>query len=824
MFLKNNYRLILFSIIIALLFGALYIGNGISKSEGDLYLPLDDPYIFFAYAENAANGYYFRYNIEDGPGLGITSLLYYGVCSFGQLIGFRENMIVWFTHTLAILLLAASLYLAIIFYKKRGVNFSFFAAFLTFCVGKLLYGSFCGMEIPIQSFLLFALCFTYIEKKRLPLIISMILLSLVRPEGFILILLLSPYLAFTSYKEKDLKSSSLYLIPLLTGIVIYGSVFLYTGQFFSTAAQKSPFFTNASGFGLAMMRSNDNYSTILRYFWSYGTGMLPITTLIFLSIVKLKKREWILPGVFLFGIFVEGFLAFGMWHHQRYIMPFIPVGMAILILGMERSLKEKKSLLHIARIFLFIFICWTALHWADIYGDNCRDIKWTNGRFLEFNNACLEPSSVLLVSDAGLMKYGTDHYVMDFFGLGTTMFTKENNMGGSGCVFESLRNYLRKEENEWLRKRQMYAFTYWRFGGYAMEKAARWEPAEFLKSAKPGDLIAMAIYDNCEGRLDMEMMRTLRKLKLEWPGMTDIPRNAVCVTAYTIVGDDKKSTSVLTLKKSIEMEIPKELTGGKYIRLAVKASGETFQSYIEGEEDFFVRPTRPFQFAIINTETGRIKNVLSYKSTEEQTGVAEFPQPWLPFFGYFGFRHHMGEERVFAFKINPDFYDGTLDPNIPGSMESIPVDTELTSSILNLADLESEKKFDFTFTSMSKEKPGTAFVEKKKEPDGSYMIDGGRWITGGYSFTVSAEEGKPFYMLGRFTHGNPVRTSVSVNGKKLEKNWFIHSGYLKDWHYDTYMIPGKYMKKKNRISMKILKTEFPDLCLTRLWLFQKKEI
>ena len=815
---------ILLPIAAAFLLALLFAGNAFLKTDGQTYLPLDDPYIFFAYARNAAHGNFFRYNAEDSPSLGVTSLLYYAVCSAGYLIGFRGSAIVWFSHLLGAAFLAASLIVALRFFQKQQFGAPFLAALLTLCFGKILWGFFCGMEIQLHAFLLLSAAIAFIEEKRKPLLWTLALLALTRPEGFLLAALICLY-QFLENGRRDKVSNFLQVFaPVLIAALIYGLAFLYTGQFFGTAKQKISLFSADSGLGVLMMRTNENYSALLRFLWAYGTGFLALTPFIFLAMFHLRGREWILPALFFYGFFIEGFIAFGMWHHQRYFIPYLPLGMMMMVLGLERALEQKPPLLKIARAALALFFLWSIFYWADIYGDNCLDAKWANGRHIEFANENLKSPAILLVSDAGLFKYATNHYVLDYFGLGTPRLNAPNRMGGTGCVYEELRRFLAEEIPPDYKNRPVYSFAYWAFGGALMEKAASWEPAEFLEYAQPGDLVLMAGYDDGNLALDDKFTSALQELKLDWRAAIDDASSATLVVGYALIGGDFATTKIISLEKpdaaSISLEIPAALSGGKFLRLSVRPTNTGWQPYIESAHDYLVRPTRPFQFVLWSPAAGKIRHLLSYRSKEEGAGVSEFPMAWVPFHDFFGFRHQLGDDKVFGFMMNPAVYDGSMNPDRPGAMADVPPNDRFTTSCLNIADLKSEAALDFRWRAMCKERQCMSMVERRYEPDGTFIWDGGRSITGECSFRFKGRAGQPLYILGRFGMVAPLRLRVLINGSQTENPWFLDAGDFKKWQYASCLIPADMITGDDRIALSVMPAEYPHLNIYRFWLFQ----
>jgi len=804
----------------ALLLGALFIGNGLYKTGGDPILPLDDPYTFFTYARNGAYGNLFQYNAEDPPGLGFTSLLYYILCILGYAAGFHGTGMVWFGHLAGAACLGSGIFLAALFYRKRGLPWPLLAALATFGFGKVVWGHFSGMEIGLFTLFVFAAACCYVEERHGPFLYLMLLAGLTRPEGMILLFGATLLRIGHHAKERAGKRMARVAIPFVLGWVFYSSAFLYTGSMFNTAIQKSPFFSSDSGFGLYLFRSNENYGNLLRFLWGYGLGFGSITTLMILGILRLKGREWIFAAIFWAGFFIEGFLAFGMWHHQRYLIPYIPCGAAMLVLGLERSLRGRGGVLWTARLTFLAFIVWSALYWADLFGDNCRDMAWSNGRHLKFAREYLDPEGILLVSDAGLLKYYTNQYTLDFFGLGASSLAVPNAMGGQGCVYEEIRHILADELPPHLRGKPVYVFAYQGFGGQAMEPASFLEPGTFLRRARPGDVVLMAGYDSGESDLDPEMMQALRDLGLEWAEMTENPRLERYIAGYAVPGDDAMTTVTAAEKGPLLLDVPPEVSGGKALRLSVHDTMETPQPYVEGHADFLGRPVRPFQFVIWDPAHGRIRHTLNYSDIEEGRGVGEIPIAWVPYYGFFGYRHQLGADQINGYILQPDFYNGSMNPAAPGSLADLSWDDRLSSRCLNVADMRDEARYDFRFSSMSNERPCISIVERREEPDGGFLIDGGRRITGTFEATVTALPDRPLHVLGRFGNEWPLRLRVFVNDRELPAPWFLTAGDHKTWQYQLLTVPEEYVSIRSRLRFEVLPVAHPHVTVYYLWFLQ----
>ena len=58
---------------LALLWTAIYVGSALHHTHGHISLPLDDPFIYFQYARQAAAGYFLQYNTGEAATTGASA-------------------------------------------------------------------------------------------------------------------------------------------------------------------------------------------------------------------------------------------------------------------------------------------------------------------------------------------------------------------------------------------------------------------------------------------------------------------------------------------------------------------------------------------------------------------------------------------------------------------------------------------------------------------------------------------------------------------------------------------------------------------------------
>ncbi|MDP2951842.1 MAG: hypothetical protein Q8O76_00820, partial [Chloroflexota bacterium] len=190
-------------IIVALAMALLYLAGMLRHCRGNPCVPLDDSFIYFQYARQAAQGNPWQYNAGDEPSTGATSYLYLAILAAGYKVGFTGERIIFFTFGLNTVFLSLS---ALIVYRvtlllagdapgvwgqqpqsataprlQAGV-----AGLLLLFNGSLLWGYFSGLEIGLFTTIILATLYASISKPLWMATIFACLMALCRPEGLVL--------------------------------------------------------------------------------------------------------------------------------------------------------------------------------------------------------------------------------------------------------------------------------------------------------------------------------------------------------------------------------------------------------------------------------------------------------------------------------------------------------------------------------------------------------------------------------------------------------------------------------------------------------------
>ena len=183
---------------VALLWLLVFVASMLYHTGGRLALPLDDSFIYFQYARQAAQGHFLEYNTGAEPTAGATSLLYTLLLVPGFWLGLDGMGIALYALALGIVWLGLSARLLLFLGRRLGGPFSGWMAALMFLLcGPLLWGYYSGMAIGLFAFAILLTLYLYLtEDRRAPLAATLLVLA--RPEGIALVLLL---LALVAYRR-----------------------------------------------------------------------------------------------------------------------------------------------------------------------------------------------------------------------------------------------------------------------------------------------------------------------------------------------------------------------------------------------------------------------------------------------------------------------------------------------------------------------------------------------------------------------------------------------------------------------------------------------
>ena len=449
---------------LALLWLLVFAASMLYHTGGRLALPLDDSFIYFQYARQAAQGHFLEYNTGAEPTAGATSLLYTLLLVPGFWLGLDGMGIALYALTLGAVWLGLSARLLLLLGRKLSGSFSGWVAALMFLLcGPLLWGYYSGMAIGLLAFCILLTLYLYIaEDRRAPLAAA--LLALARPEGIALVLLL---LALVAYRRAlnwqwgmPLGAYALQalLLAWCTGEAGASGIeakWRFAEPHGSLPEQLRAIFFDFAEFVKGILAGSLGHQTSVNLYAYDGNYrrvvFAPFVALFVLAELsyrlwgELSERRlgvaalggaWLVGGVLLTCTLVEYDA-----HFNRYQQPFLPLYILFAALGLGRldaAGGEWGSKL--ARGLACFWGLWGLMSvgfFAVAYGENCSDIRNQQVEMARFIDAELPPDARIAVNDAGALRYFSGRQTIDLVGL-TTAGNSAPWRHGSGSLFERL--------------------------------------------------------------------------------------------------------------------------------------------------------------------------------------------------------------------------------------------------------------------------------------------------------------------------------------------------------------------------------------------------
>ena len=449
---------------LALLWLLVFAASMFYHTGGRLALPLDDSFIYFQYARQAAQGHFLEYNTGAEPTAGATSLLYTLLLVPGFWLGLDGMGIALYALALGLVWLGLSAWLLLLLGRKLSGPFSGWVAALMFLLcGPLLWGYYSGMAIGLFAFAILLTLYLYLtEDRRAPLAAT--LLALARPEGIALVLLL---IAIVTYRRA---LNWQWGVPL--GAYAFQALLLawWTGEAGASGVEAKWRFAEPHGslpeqvravffdfaeFVKGILAGSLGHQTSVNLYAYDGNYrrmvFTPFVALFFLGELsyrlwgELSERRlgvaalggtWFVGGVLLTCTLVEYDA-----HFNRYQQPFLPLYILFAALGLGRlDAAGGEWGNKLARGLACVFGLWGLMSvgfFAVAYGENCSDIRNQQVEMARFIDAELLPDARIAVNDAGALRYFSGRQTIDLVGL-TTAGNSAPWRHGSGSLFERL--------------------------------------------------------------------------------------------------------------------------------------------------------------------------------------------------------------------------------------------------------------------------------------------------------------------------------------------------------------------------------------------------
>ncbi len=370
----------------------------------------DDTYIYMQYARNIASGNGFSFNAGE-PSYGITSPVWSVIISAGYLAGIDGY---WFAKFADLLFLVLS---CLMFYSLAGLVFDKYyvdkvtagllksLALSAFIMNSwMLRWSFTGMETSLAVFLALAIFYFLFTEKYVLTFSTLGIFFLVRPESFVLFLLLAVFLL----RKAPFKSFALCIA--VYGIIV-GLFLMYAENTFGTIFPNTTLGKATFAFGAKI------YIEQLKRIFEVITlsNVIELALSIIFVFVILKKRQWdpgalliIWPaGLTLLYVITDADII------SRYLLIIIPF---IIISGIAVIGRFKSGYLPVSIVvFLlvafqsqFVFYKYVKPH-TDNFTFGVQNCFEKIGEFLQTTGK----NDKVLVNDVGAIGYYSNRYIID---------------------------------------------------------------------------------------------------------------------------------------------------------------------------------------------------------------------------------------------------------------------------------------------------------------------------------------------------------------------------------------------------------------------------
>ncbi len=447
-------RLWLPFLLLCLLIGSLalrFVSDGLRLAQRDVpVMPLDDAYIHFQYARALAEGHPFRYNADQPPTSGATSLLYPLLLTIGYRLGFVDEALSWWALGIGVLSWLGSAWLVFRLISAEGEALSALAlgvAALLAMHGSLAWAFVSGMETGLFIFAaLLTLWQVRVGQARAALMAG-VFAALVRPEGAVIGIGAALYLCCAqSPRRADLFH---YALPFLASLIQPLLNLALTGALSSSGMQAKSYLYDVPPDPQRQLAAI--WRTLARLWQElftdlslYNTAFIAALALlpIVLSIGRwLKWREASLPlliALWLIGLAaITALVETAFWQFKRYQQPLIALlivlsGYALVAISRVARRVSAYSLL----IGLVIIALFNLGRWAQLYAENVREVALSQSA-LARAIARLPSEAIVGVHDIGVARYLGERATYDLVGL-TTPDAATAWRHGPGVTFEQM--------------------------------------------------------------------------------------------------------------------------------------------------------------------------------------------------------------------------------------------------------------------------------------------------------------------------------------------------------------------------------------------------
>ncbi len=477
--MSDKYRA---SVGFALLALAIFMAAGLWYTDGHITPPLDDTAIHIQYAQQLAEGEYFRYHDGDPQTSGATSWLYVHLLGLLSFYGLRGEWLVGCALVLGAVFFCFLVVLGGRLTVSSNPNDRKRTGILLALHGGLLWSFLSGMEIALFGVLLCVSLLAYRNESQTVnhergyevTSILLVLLALVRPEaGFVALIIAAAVCLRLWDAGWRIRRIAGRAVPILVAFA-WPSVWtwLSTGRSSSNGLlAKSLFHAPAMTWAEKSSEFFENLRGVAWWLWgtpelgAWPGEYLPPAGLLLAALgcwALIRSdpgkgwRKWLGVGPLMvasIAIVAVSVATLSVWtlHNYRYLLPIVPLAFVLIGLGLKEISTWGRQGPALSRV-LFVMILALQLGalplWLARYARNSGSVhvkQYGLARWLAKNTP---KDTQLAVNDAGVLALFSNRHTFDLVGLMNNESTIPYRLG-EGALYEYLSSLPLEERFEY---------------------------------------------------------------------------------------------------------------------------------------------------------------------------------------------------------------------------------------------------------------------------------------------------------------------------------------------------------------------------------------
>lgn len=453
---------------LALLLGAVLVAVSVGYNRGSLVPPLDDVYIHLQYARQFGDGEPLRFQPGAEITTGASSLLWMVLLGAAHAVGFDGRWLLAVAVVGGVVGVAcATGFTSAAATRLGGRAAGWWAGLLTALCGPLLWGGASGMEVGLLAALTTGTLLSYLRERprfrATPVVAA--LLALTRPEGFLLAAAFTAAMAWTLLRPAPGPAAragrpwgrlALVAVPV---VVFAGQLLLY--RVLTGTSQANGVLAKSwlhTGFLRQPLEVADhvqrNVAAILASLSGLsGQDVLAPLALVLAVLgvaVLAARRERVLAVVLGGGlasvVLAVATLTTAMWQDLRYLQPFLPLLLLLVVLGAGLVGNRAARTGLLAVVLLFALAATPA--WALRLGQQASAMREGPVSVAQWIAGNVPPGDAVAVNDVGAAAWFGGHRTVDLVGL-TTNGMAAPSLNGPGTLYEALRALPGPERPQW---------------------------------------------------------------------------------------------------------------------------------------------------------------------------------------------------------------------------------------------------------------------------------------------------------------------------------------------------------------------------------------